>query len=95
LTPQALTPLPLPEERHTVVLTERGLTAVKLVNGWPAQLFLWGRVKSNAARHLPARAADYKGRGRRPRQGKKYRAEAVPKGAMGRTEMKIAIAGKG
>jgi hypothetical protein len=91
---QALAQLPLPEKSHHVVLTDRGLTAVKLVKGWPAHLFLLGRVKRNAAFYLPARAADYKGRGRRPRYGKKYRAEAVPKAAMVRTPMKIPIGGK-
>jgi hypothetical protein len=91
---QAIAQLPLPEERHNVVLTDRGLTAVKLVKMLPAQVFLLGRVKRNAAFYLPARAADYKGRGRRPRYGKKYRAEAVPKTAMSCTAMKIPIAGK-
>jgi hypothetical protein len=91
---QAIAQLPLPEKSHHVVLTDRGLTALKLIKGWPAHLFLLGRVKRNAAFYLPATAADCKGRGRRPRYGKKYRAAAVPKAAMVRTTMKIPIAGK-
>ena len=91
---QAVAQLPLPEESHNVLITDRGLTALKLLKQLPAHVFLLGRVKGNAAFYLPATEADYKGRGRRPRYGKKFRADAVPKAGMQPTNMKIPIASR-
>jgi len=91
---QAVASLPLPEECHNVLITDRGLTALKLVKTLPSHVFLLGRVKGNAAFYQPATEADYKGRGRRPRYGKKYRADAVPQAVMQPTKMEIPIAGQ-
>lgn len=94
LSQQLIPRLPLPVETHNVFLTDRGLTALSLAHTLhDHQAFLLGRVKRNAVFYLPATAADYKGRGRPPRYGQKFRADAVPKERMTCTPMDIPLAG--
>lgn len=87
--------LPFPPGSHHHLLTDRGLTALKLVKTLEAhQVYALGRVKSNACFYRPATEADYKGRGRRPLYGEKYRADSVPYVLMQRQEMAIPVEGQ-
>lgn len=92
LSAQALTALPLPTDTHNIVLIDRGLTSRKLVRPLQAAgLYLLGRLKRNACFYLPATEADYKGKGRRPYYGAKYRADALPAEYLTRTEMSVPV----
>lgn len=92
---QVVGTLPFPEEAHNVIVVDRGLMALKLVKTLDAhQLYALGRVKANATFYLPATEADYKGKGRRPTYGQKFRADAAPLAAMERCEMPIPVNGK-
>jgi len=92
LSQQVVEMLPFPSESHNHVLTDRGLTALKLAQTLEAhQLYALGRVKSNACFYRPATEADYKGRGRRPIYGEKYRADSVPYTLMQRKEMAVCV----
>jgi hypothetical protein len=92
---QLVKALPFPEETHNVIVVDRGLMALKLVKTLEAhQLYALGRVKANASFYLPATEADYKGRGRKPTYGEKFRADAAPLEAMEWSEMSIPVDGK-
>ncbi len=87
--------LPFPKEAHNVLVTDRGLTSIKLARALRSQdLHSLGRIKANATFYLPAAEADYKGRGRRPIYGPKFRADSAPKEYMTRLEMDIPLNGK-
>jgi len=87
--------LPLPVGVHNVLVTDRGLTSLKLAKTLLKQeVYSLGRVKANANFYLPATEKDYKGRGRRPTYGDKFRADAAPKHAMQQVEMSVPVDGK-
>lgn len=87
--------LPFPEGVHNVLVTDRGLTSLKLAKAILKQeTYCLGRVKANACFYLPATAADYKGRGRRPTYGDKFRADAAPKQTMQQVKMSVPVDGK-
>ena len=87
--------LPLPEKVHNIVVTDRGLTGLKLARTIDKQgAYSLGRVKSNACFFFPATKADYKGKGRRPTYGDKFRADSLPKNVMQKTEMSVPFDGK-
>ena len=92
---QRIAVLPFPQEAHNVIVVDRGLMALKLVKTLEAHhLYALGRVKANATFYLPATEADYKGRGRKPTYGQKFRADAAPKALMERSDMPIPVDGK-
>jgi len=92
---QLLSQLPLPQEAHNVVVVDRGLTSIKLAKSAREQgAYTLGRVKANATFYLEATQADYKGRGRRPTYGAKFRADETPKEQMSRMEMSVPVDGK-
>ncbi|HID10476.1 MAG TPA: hypothetical protein EYP17_04140 [Candidatus Latescibacteria bacterium] len=86
--------LPLPQDTHNVLVVDRGLCSLKLAKAVRKQgVYLVGRLKRNAILYLPASEADYKGRGRRPIYGAKFRADEAPKEQMTRTEMLVPVDG--
>lgn len=95
LSGQLVNALPVPEGGHNVLVTDRGLTSLKLAKAILKRgTYCLGRVKANACFYLPATEADYKGRGRRPTYADKFRADAAPKQAMQQVEMLVPIDGK-
>jgi hypothetical protein len=95
LSQQLFATLPLPAKVHNVALMDRGLTSLKLARALDKQnIYCLGRVKGNARLFLPAPDTAYKGRGRRPIYGDKFRADALPKGVMHKTEMSVPLDGK-
>lgn len=92
---QLLSQLPLPQKIHNVVVVDRGLASIKLAKSAREQgVYTLGRVKRNATFYLEATQADYKGRGRRPTYGAKFRADETPKEQMSRREMSVPVDGK-
>ena len=92
---QWLSQMSLPGQTHNVLVVDRGFCCLKLTKGaWEKGVYTIGRLKRNAVLYLPACQADYKGRGRHPTYGAKFRADEVPKHHMTRTEMLVPVDGK-
>jgi len=90
-----LSQLPLPQATHNVLVVDRGLCSLKLTKAALKQgVYTIGRLKCNASLYLPASDADYKGKGRHPTYGAKFRADEAPKEQMTRIEMLVPVDGK-
>jgi len=93
LSQQIVKTLPFPKSTNNVVVTDRGLTSIKLAKAICEEgLYTLGRVKANASFYLPATEEDYKGR--KPTYGEKFRADSTPKEKMERVEMPLPVNGK-
>jgi hypothetical protein len=87
--------IPFPKSTNNVLITDRGLTSIKLAKAICEEgLYTLGRVKANGRFYLRATQADYKGKGRRPIYGEKFRADCAPKEKMERAEMTLPVNGK-
>lgn len=87
--------LPLPEKVKNVLVTDRGLTSIKLSKAVLKRgVYTLGRVKANACFYLPATSADYKGRGRHPTYGQMLRADEAHKKATQKINMLVPVDGK-
>jgi len=95
LSQQLVQSLPLPEKTHNVMITDRGLTSIKLAKTIRQEgAYSLGRIRCNACFYLPATEADYKGIGRRPTYGEKFRIDSAPKEVMQTVKMSIPLDGK-
>lgn len=87
--------LPVPAKVHNVALMDRGLTGLKLARALSKQnIYCLGRVKGNARFFLQAPPETYKGRGRPPIYGDKFRADSMPKILMQNTQMDVPLDGQ-
>lgn len=84
--------LPLPAKVHNIALMDRGLSGLKLARALSKQnIYCLGRVKGNARFFLQAPPETYKGRGRPPIYGDKFRADSLPKALMQKIQMDVPL----
>jgi len=92
---QLFATLPVPAKVHNIALMDRGLTGLKLARTLSKQnIYCLGRVKGNARFFLQAPPETYKGRGRPPIYGDKFRADSLPKTVMQKTQMDVPLDGE-